>query len=143
MDSSTLNSTQDEPAVLLLDLPSSCLRTILLSLWLDVRDLAAFASVSSTAREFSGDNTLWREVLKKRCGPSALPGEPLPPGQQSGCVCLCEQERRNGREARTAGEGGRATCTPTRRCLAMCLAARPSAASCCLWACCSNQLGLL
>jgi hypothetical protein len=66
----------------LLELPAPCLRSVLLALWPDPRDLAALSCCCKATAELCADQEIWLEVILRRYGPSALPGQAPEAGAQ-------------------------------------------------------------
>lgn len=66
----------------LLELPAPCLRSVLLALWPDPRDLAALSCCCKATAELCADQQVWKTVLLRRYGASALPGEAPEAGVQ-------------------------------------------------------------
>lgn len=77
---------QHNPTFLLplLDLPAPCLRGVCLALWSHPRDLAALSVVCTATHTLVDDTQLWKEVLLRRYGRKALPGEAPPAGGAAG-----------------------------------------------------------
>lgn len=72
----------------LLELPAPCLRSVCLALWSHPKDLAALSVVCTATRTLVDDTQLWKEVLLRRYGRTALPGE-APAGGAAGEARFC------------------------------------------------------
>lgn len=69
------NGPEDSCMLPLLDLPGPCLRAVVLELWPDLQDVAALSCCCTSTAQLCGDQQLWKELLTRRYGNSALPGE--------------------------------------------------------------------
>jgi hypothetical protein len=77
-----------------LELPAPCLRSVLLALWPDPRDLAALSCCCKATAELCADQQIWKDVVMRRYSPSALPGEASEAGVQVGSSQrLCKWHR--------------------------------------------------
>jgi len=65
----------------LLELPAPCFRSVLLHLWLDVRDAASLSCCCKATAEACNDDQIWKELLMRRFGAGALPCEKPPAGR--------------------------------------------------------------
>ena len=69
------NALEDSCMLPLLDLPGPCLRAVIVELWSDLQDVAALSCCCTATAQWCGEQQLWKELLIRRYGKSALPGE--------------------------------------------------------------------